>query len=190
MTGLEKGSTNLSAGSAYPQKLRGAVPIVGAAVLVYDAAIMLAAAVVAYKVYTSGRSCFTCASEGLCSDGFLARAKLTLAFGALGGAILSSRFVILAIRHSKYDARRLPWQVMAPIHSAVLAAIGAAAVQGGLITISTSWKAAEPQYTLFLISFSFLVGLASEPFVKRLMMAAASLFGEKGDLDDDSRESQ
>jgi len=144
-------------------------------VLVYDVVVIIAAGLVAYGVGAGGTvGSFT----------FLARAKLTLAFGALGGAMLSSRYVIYAIRHSAYDARRLPWQVLAPVHSAVLAGIGSAAVQGGLITISTSWQAAEPQYTLFLISFAFLVGFASEPFVKRLIMAAESLFGESGELNE------
>src|SRR5437879_9480226 len=92
--------------SPFPQRLRGSVPPLGALVLGYDVIVMVVAIYVAYRSY-----CL----QGLFTDPVLSRIALTLSSGALGGAMLSSRWVVLAIRHGTYDARRLPWQVLAPV---------------------------------------------------------------------------
>jgi hypothetical protein len=121
---------------------------------------------------------------------------LALDLGVLGGAISASRYVVYSVRHCDYDPNRLLWQIMTPIYSGPLAWVGLLCITAGIITLTSpsgssvdagstlaSGRLAEPQFTAFIAAFSFLVGFASEAFVKRLIMAAESLFGERGDLD-------
>jgi hypothetical protein len=98
--------------------------------------------------------------------------------GALGGTVTASRWVVLAVRHGEYDRRRLLWQLLTPIYSGALGWVGIIAVRGGLLTLSESPSTKEPNFTYFVIAFSFLVGFASEAFLKRLILAAQTLFGE------------
>lgn len=121
---------------------------------------------------------------GLTDASTVVRAQSILASGALGGALLASRWVVYSLRHGRYDVRRLPWQVVTPITSAVLALVGVLLVHGGFIGTTANWNAAEPEYTFAVLGFAFVVGFAAESFVKRLIMAAESLFGERGDLED------
>ena len=117
------------------------------------------------------------------ADDGLKKVIYSLCFGAMGGTLTASRYVVYAVRHRDYDTERVLWQVLTPIHSAVLATICILTVRAGLITLTNAAAPTEPQYTWFVMSFSFLVGLASEAFVKRLIMAAESLLGERGDLE-------
>jgi len=121
---------------------------------------------------------------GFCdSDSDFRNGVFAVCFGSMGGALTASRYVVYSVAHREYDAQKILWQVLTPIHSAVLAFGAGVAVRGGLITLASVQQPAEPQYTWFVIGFSFLVGLASESVVKRLIMAAEALFGERGDLD-------
>lgn len=106
-----------------------------------------------------------------------------LAFGALGGAFAASRYVVYSVRHNIYDRKRLLWQILTPIYSAVLAWVGVIALGGGILILAASPNPAEPRFTFFIMGFAFLVGFASESFSKRLIMAAQTLFGEHGDLE-------
>jgi hypothetical protein len=124
------------------------------------------------------------------ADDGLKKAIQSLCFGALGGTLMASRYVVYAVRHRNYDTKRLLWQLLTPIHSAILAAVSIVAVRAGLITLTNASAPTEPQYTWFVMAFSFLVGIASEAFVKRLIMASESLFGERGDLEAESGEDQ
>lgn len=117
----------------------------------------------------------------------LQRVLLSICFGVMGGTLTASRYVIYAIRHRRYDKGRTLWQLLTPLHSALLAAISMIAVRGGLITLSTGTATKEPEYSYFVMAFCFLVGLSSESFVKRLIMAAESLFGERGDLNEETK---
>jgi hypothetical protein len=116
-------------------------------------------------------------------SGELQKQCFALIFGGLAGTLAASRYVVYAVRHSEYDPNRILWQVLTPLYSAILAWIGMLIVRGGLVTLANTPGPAEPQYTFFVIGFSFLVGFASESFVKKLIVAAESLFGERGDLD-------
>jgi hypothetical protein len=98
--------------------------------------------------------------------------------GGLGGTVTASRWVVLAVRHGEYDPRRLLWQLLTPIYSGALGWVGIIAIRGGLLTLSESPSTKEPNFTYFVIAFSFLVGFASEAFLKRLILAAQTLFGE------------
>jgi hypothetical protein len=104
-------------------------------------------------------------------------------FGGLGGTLTASRYVVSAMRHDEYDRKRALWQLLTPIHAAVLAAVAVLAVEGGLLTLAGHGDRTEPQYTKFIMAFSFVVGLVSEVFVKRLIMAGEALFGGRGDID-------
>jgi hypothetical protein len=108
--------------------------------------------------------------------------KLSLTFGALGGALSANRFVVRAIRYKKYDLHRVAWQLTTPIHGAVLAFVGVIVINGGLMTLSNG-NGNEYNYPYFVAGFSFLTGFASELFVKRLSAAAEALFGEKSAID-------
>jgi len=101
-----------------------------------------------------------------------------LLFGGLGGTFAASRYVVLSVRHNTYDPKRVLWQVLTPIYSAVLAWVGVIALAGGILILAQSPNPAEPQFTFFIMAFAFLVGFASESFSKRLIMAAQTLFGE------------
>src|SRR5258707_10943738 len=47
-----------------------------------------------------------------------------LIFGGLGGTVAASRWVVLSVRHNAYDRKRLLWQLLTPLYSAVLAWVG------------------------------------------------------------------
>jgi hypothetical protein len=111
------------------------------------------------------------------------RQLFALAFGAIGGTFTASRWVVYAVRHGEYERKRLLWQLLTPIYSAALALVGVVAVRSGILSLAASPNTVEPQFTYFVMTFSFLVGLSSESFLKRLIMAAESLFGERGDLE-------
>jgi hypothetical protein len=118
------------------------------------------------------------------------KAVYVVGFGAVGATIHASRYVIYSVAHRRYQRRKLLWQIMTPVHSAVLSVIAYVAINAGLLTLATAPSPKEPQYTWFVIISSFLVGFASETFVKRLIMAAESLFGERGDLEGESKPSR
>lgn len=107
-----------------------------------------------------------------------------LIFGALGGTFAASRYVILSVRHNAYERRRLLWQVLTPVYSAVLGWVGVIALGGGILILASSPKPSEPQFTFFTMGFSFLIGFASESFSKRLIMAAQTLFGEHAGMEE------
>jgi len=161
-----------------PNTLREAIPGAAAFAMLYLLILGIASAVLLLLAYWR---------VGVLADVVLQRAGFTIAGGALGGTLMSSRYIVYAVRHSTYDHRRFLWQVATPIWSAVLAGIGLIAVHGGIITMSTSWSSQEPNYTFAVITFSFLVGFASESFTKRLIMAAESLFGERPQMNRSGR---
>lgn len=105
---------------------------------------------------------------------------LVAAMGATGGALNASRRVVLAVRYRKYYMSRLLWQLLTPVHSALLAAVAFLAIEGGLLSLARTAERAEPKYTLFVMAAAFFVGFVSEVFVKRLIAAADALFGEAG----------
>lgn len=109
-------------------------------------------------------------------------ATFSICAGIIGGGLNASRWVVYTVRHSAYEARRLLWQVVTPVHSGIFAGFGLVAVHAGLVTITSSLDFAEPGYILFVLSFSFIIGFSSELFVKRLIKASEALFGEHGDL--------
>jgi hypothetical protein len=53
------------------------------------------------------------------------------------------------------------------------------AIAGGILILASSPNPIEPQYTFFIMGFAFLVGLASESFSHKMIMAARTLFGEQ-----------
>jgi hypothetical protein len=108
--------------------------------------------------------------------------------GATGGALNASRRVVLSVRYRSYLMSRLPWQLLTPVHSAVLAAVAFLAIEGGLLSLANSGERAEPRYTFFVMAFAFLVGFVSEVFVKRLIAAADALFGEAAPADPEPRD--
>ena len=119
----------------------------------------------------------------MCSEAIKAdlACKLGLAaiFGAIGGALMASREVVYAAKTGEYKPDKyLLWQITTPIHSAFLAGVGFFIVRAGLVTLSTSSSTKEPADTYFVIAFSFLVGIASESFLHRLLKTAKTLFGE------------
>lgn len=118
------------------------------------------------------------------------KAVFVVGFGAVGATIHANRYVIYSVAHNRYQRRKLLWQVMTPVHSAVLSVVAYVAINAGLLTLATAPNPKEPQYTWFAIVSSFLVGFASETFVKRLIMAAESLFGERGDLEGELKPSR
>lgn len=104
---------------------------------------------------------------------------LVLAFGSIGGALKSSRHVVRAVRHGRYKKNRLLWQVLTPVHGATLACVGYAVLKCGIIALSTG-VGNEITYKYFLMVFAFTCGFFSELFIKRLGVAAESLFGDLG----------
>jgi hypothetical protein len=109
-------------------------------------------------------------------------------FGAMGSTLVASRYVVLAVRHRKYDSQRILWQLMTPLHGGVLACVAIYVVLGGLLTLSRS-AAPSDQYGYFVGGFAFIVGFSSELFVKRLIRATEALFGESANIDELSKES-
>jgi len=107
-----------------------------------------------------------------------------LLFGGLGGTFAASRYVVLSVRHNTYDPRRVLWQILTPLYTAVLGWVGVIALAGGILILAQSPNPAEPQFTFFIMGFAFLVGFASESFSKRLIMAAQTLFGEHSGLEE------
>ena len=105
-----------------------------------------------------------------------------LSFGTIGGVINASRYVIFAVRHGTYESRRFLWQTLTPLHGAILASIGYVLYQGGIITL-TSGVGNARTYKYFIMAVSFMIGFSSELFIKRLIKATESLFGESNGLD-------
>jgi hypothetical protein len=118
--------------------------------------------------------------EKVCGIGHgeIAKQVYALIFGGLGGTVAALRWVILAVRYNAYDRKRVLWQVFTPLYSAVLAWVGVISLAGGILILSASPNPAEPQFTFFIMGFSFLAGFASESFSHRLIVAARTLFGE------------
>lgn len=107
----------------------------------------------------------------------------SLCAGLLGGTLHSSRFVVYAVRHRTYDPNRCLWQILTPIHSAIFSLIALGILLGGLVPLAKDVGGVnEPRFALFVIGFSFMIGFASEVFVKRLIKATEALLGEHGDL--------
>ena len=119
--------------------------------------------------------------ERMCgmSDNEIRKQRYALIFGALGGAVTASRWVVYSVRHNSYDPKRILWQLLTPVYSAVLAWVGVIAIAGGILILASSPNPIEPQYTFFIMGFAFLVGLASESFSHKMIMAARTLFGEQ-----------
>lgn len=121
---------------------------------------------------------------GLCgNDTVLREAIWALCFGGLGGTLAAARTVVRAIRHDDYDPKRAPWQITTPIFSCVFAGVSMVFLKAGVISLTPGAKPAEPQYSWFLMVYSFVVGFATELFVKRLIKAAESLLGETGGIE-------
>ncbi len=108
---------------------------------------------------------------------------MAICSGAIGGTIVASRYVVFAVRHRTYDSNRVLWQLLTPLYSAALAFIAVLLCKGGVMTIGSNPSTNEPQATYFFLGLAFIVGFASELFVKRLILASEALFGERGDLD-------
>jgi hypothetical protein len=116
-------------------------------------------------------------------------ALYSISFGALGGTLVSSRYVIYAVRHESYDPKRVLWQTLTPIHSAVFASVAVVLVQGSILSLYASVPDyGSDRFMFFVMGFSFVVGFASEIFVKRLIDAAESFLGEEGGIQDVTRE--
>lgn len=101
--------------------------------------------------------------------------------GTLGATLTASRYVIQAVRRKNYDIYRLPWQILTPIHGAILAVIALFVVKSGLALTSTNAND-YIQTLIFFSALSFIVGFAAEMFVKALIRAAEGLFNERSDL--------
>lgn len=110
------------------------------------------------------------------------RLILILAFGAVGGTTNASRHVVRAVRYSNYRRNRFLWQVLTPLHGAILASVGYVVLQGGIVTLTTGVHNAST-YRYFIMGFSFFCGFSSELFIKKLIKAAESLFGESDDFE-------
>ena len=166
--GRRPGSSRLPDGSDIP------TPSIALKVSVYHFVILTVAVVGTFSL------------EKCCGIDSQERVKqaYALMFGGLGGTFAASRYVILSVRHNAYERRRLLWQLLTPIYSAVLAWVGVITLAGGILILASSPKPSEPQFTFFVMGFSFLVGFASESFSKRLIMAAQTLFGEHAGLDE------
>jgi hypothetical protein len=121
--------------------------------------------------------------EGFCGidNSAILKQWYGLIFGGLGGTVVALRWVIYSVRHGIYDPKRLLWQLWTPLYSAVLAWVGVIAIAGGILVLGSAPKPVEPQFTFFIMTFSFLAGFASEVFSQRLMMAARTLFGENNE---------
>ncbi|WP_200286508.1 hypothetical protein [Rhabdochromatium marinum] len=87
-------------------------------------------------IFVLSGTCVLSASE---TNGLLS-SHLTLvyvlAFGAIGGALNASRYVVIAVRHGAYDNRRFLWQTLTPIHGSILAGIGFVVIQGGIVALT------------------------------------------------------
>lgn len=106
-----------------------------------------------------------------------------LAFGGIGGTLNASRYVVKSLRYGTYEVRRVPWQILTPLHGAVLAGIGFAVIKGGIISMTQGIK--DPAtYSFFTMGVSFLIGFSSELFIKRLILASEALFGESHNIEE------
>lgn len=146
-------------------------------VTAYHLAILIGAAIIVLLTY---RGTIT-------ENDAIKKALFALCLGAAGGTLTASRYVVYSVRHSIYDPRRLLWQLMSPLHSSILAGVALLTIKSGLFTLGQPLSPEEPKHTLAIMAFSFLVGLASESFVKKLIVAIEALFGERGDLAQEPR---
>jgi hypothetical protein len=96
--------------------------------------------------------------------------------GAGGAALVASRYVVLAVREKLYDELRLPWQLLTPLHGAMLAVIGLFLFKVPVGTDGIQKVGAISAEGVVLVSA--IIGFAAEIFVKRLIAVAESLFGE------------
>jgi hypothetical protein len=128
----------------------------------------------------------TCSSGRTLNHGKLI--LLASLFGGIGSTLHASRYVVLAVRHRKYDPQRILWQLLSPIHGAILAVVAIYLLSGGLLSLARTPSPGDA-YAYFVGGFSFIVGFSSEVFVKRLIRATEALFGEKhDDIEEDKRQ--
>lgn len=177
---------------AWYDRSRSAAPRLATIVSVYHALILIGA-LVATTFYLEPSSLVSCPTAGDANISQVSPASncrpvhwrvVTFAFmfGTLGSTLAASRYVVFAVRHSVYDLRRVPWQLLSPLHGGVLSVIAVYVVFGGLLAIARSPNPSE-EYGFFVGGFAFIVGFSSELFVKRLIRATEALFGEEPNID-------
>ena len=157
-------------------EIKNEIPILSVVVSVYHVFIFLICGISIFKAID--HSCFLHNYENII---------LIVSFGLVGGATNASRLVVRAVRYGNYKKNRLLWQVLTPIHGAVLSCVGYVVLRGGLLSLTTGTLTTgscvnEDVYRYFIMGFSFLCGFASELFIKKLNRSAESLFGETDDV--------
>ena len=168
-------------------------PKLALAMSIYHAVVLVASLVVTTFIVPPDTLIAGCATTGAPTAGeaighgcHLVHQNLLIfafSFGVLGSTLVASRYVVLAVRHRKYDSHRILWQLMTPMHGGVLACAAIYVVLGGLLMLSRSGTPGD-QYGYFVGGFAFLVGFSSELFVKRLIRATEALFGELANIDE------
>ncbi len=106
---------------------------------------------------------------------------ICVSFGVIGGTLNASRYVIISVKNGNYDNKRILWQLLTPIHAGVFAIIAIILMKSGLhMTLNDNIKMTNnSKYVEFISIVSFLAGFTTEIFIKRLISASESLFGEK-----------
>ncbi len=102
--------------------------------------------------------------------------------GMIGGTLNASRTLVKVVRDGKYDEKRILWQVLTPIHSGFLAIVAVIFLKSGFhLAIDSNGQASSISFNNFEFIFvvSFLSGFSTEIFIKKLIGASESLFGEK-----------
>ena len=104
----------------------------------------------------------------------------SFASGMIGGTLQASRYVVWAVRHGRYEVRRVLWQVLTPVHGGVFAIFGLLVVYGGLISLTNVESVKVPGSNGYFIGgLSFVIGFTSEHFVMAMIRAAEAMFGHK-----------
>jgi hypothetical protein len=111
-----------------------------------------------------------------------ATAFYSFGLGLIGGVLYASRWVIHSVARKDYIPRKILWQIVSPIHGAILAVFVIVAIKAGILGIAgvdTSSSEAASRYVWFVMAVSFMTGFASKIVIERVEEMTRALFGKE-----------
>jgi len=112
-----------------------------------------------------------------CEDTYKGIFILAAIWGACGGTLNASRYVVFAVVHNQYDEARILWQLLTPLWSCIIGTITILFLLGGLFSLASA-PVYGIKFSIFTCAITFGAGFSAELVLKRLISMIEALFGE------------